>query len=82
MRVSWFFPVGAELLRRPALWSTAVRQLFALAPNKWWRRAPFLPIPDPAYLDFRMQTAYGDSEAGPMPDDVVTYLRWVKVWPK
>jgi hypothetical protein len=35
-------------------------------------------MPDPAYLRFRMQTAYGDPNRDPDPDDVVTYLRWCR----
>ena len=30
-----------------------------LAPDGWWRRPPHLPLPDPAYLRFRMVTAHG-----------------------
>lgn len=81
MSMSWYFPAGLALLRRPGLWATALKQSFALAPNKWWRRAPFLPIPDKPYLNFRLQTAYGDSESEPVADDIVTYLEWVKAWP-
>ena len=34
--------------------------------------------PIPAYLRFRSQTAYGDPEAPPTPEDVVAYLQWCK----
>ena len=39
-----------------------------LARPGWWRRPPFLPLPAPDYLRFRMETAYGgagDQRAGP-----------------
>ncbi len=49
-----------------------------LAPTGWWRRWPPLPRPDPAYLRFRLQTAYGDPGRDPDPGDVVTYLRWCR----
>ena len=39
---------------RPWLWPTALRQLRNFAPDGWWRRAPFLPIPDRALLEFRV----------------------------
>lgn len=64
--------------RRPSLWSTAVRQLFVLAPRGWWRRRPFLPLPDPDYLAFRLQTMYGDGSHEAEPDDLITYLTWVR----
>ena len=44
-------------------------------------RAPFLPLPDPAYVRFRMITQYGDPEQRPAPDDVLTYLGWCQRWP-
>lgn len=64
--------------RRPDLWATAVRQVLVLAPPGWWRRRPFLPVPDPAYLGFRLQTMYGDAGHQPEPGDVVTYLEWCR----
>jgi hypothetical protein len=70
------------VLVRPVLWSVAVRQLFVLAPRGWWRRSPFLPVPDRAYLRFRLQTAYGDPARAPEPADLVTYLHWCRAWPK
>jgi hypothetical protein len=43
----------------------------------WWRRPPFLPLPDPAYIQFRLETAYGVS-GRPEPADLVAYLRWCR----
>ncbi|HZQ29047.1 MAG TPA: hypothetical protein VFA94_15225 [Acidimicrobiales bacterium] len=63
---------------RPWLWPVAVVQLFALAPRGWWRRRPFLPLPDPDYLAFRLQTMYGDTTHQPEPGDVVAYLEWCR----
>lgn len=68
------------VLRHPALWLTAVRQAYLLAPRGWWRRRPFLPVPDREYLRFRMVTAYGMPDRHPEPDDVVTYLEWCRGW--
>jgi hypothetical protein len=62
---------------RPDLWFEAAAASVALAPHGWWRRWPPLPLPDPDYWRFRMQTAYGgDGDAPPEPDDVVDYLEW------
>ncbi len=66
------------MLARPWLWPTALRQVQALAPPRWWRRRPYLPLPDPAYLAFRLQTMYGDATRPPDPADVVAYLRWCR----
>ena len=60
---------------RPRLWWVAVRQAARIARPRWWRRAPFLPIPDADYLRFRLETAYGEVIA-PRPADLVAYLEW------
>jgi hypothetical protein len=73
---------GLAVAMRPGLWATAVAQMVRLAPSGWWRRVPFLPLPDAEYLRFRMSTAYGDPHAAPDPADVVTYLHWCRAWPK
>lgn len=77
----WVAAATVAVVRRPSLWTTAVRQVLVLAQPGWWRRAPHLPLPDPAYLRFRLQTAYGDATRPPEPADVVTYLRWCRAWP-
>ncbi|MFM7047602.1 MAG: hypothetical protein ACKOXX_06865 [Actinomycetota bacterium] len=66
------------VLRRPSLWVTAVRQMFRLAPNGWWRKAPFLPLPDERYLRFRLETQYGDAMHSTEPRDLLTYLAWCR----
>lgn len=70
--------VGVAVARRPGLWVTAARQARRLAPDRWWRRSPFLPLPDRAWLRFRSETQYGDPERAPDPDDVVTWLQWAR----
>ena len=74
-------PAARAVAGHPELWLTALRQLRLLTPDRWWRRAPFLPVPDAAYLRFRMETAYGDGGHAPEAHDVVTYLRWCRAWP-
>ena len=48
---------GAPAARaaRPALWATALRQALAPGPAAMVARAPFLPLPDPDYLRFRLR---------------------------
>jgi len=84
-RATWstmrgWLPIVGALARRPRLWPTAWRQAGRLAPDGWARRAPFLPLPDPAYVRFRMVTQYGDPSARPAPDDVLAYLGWCRRW--
>jgi hypothetical protein len=74
--------IGARLARHPGLWWTAIRQVRLLAVPGWWRRAPFLPLPDRAYLRFRLETAYGDPAHALEPADVITYLNWCRAWPE
>lgn len=69
-------PAVAAVAARPRLWRVAGRQLRRLAAPGWWRRPPFLPLPDRAYLGFRLETMYGDAAHPPEPGDLVTYLRW------
>jgi len=68
----------AALLRRPDLWPVAVREARRLAPDRWWRRPPFLPVPPPAYRRFRLQTMYGSADHPPDPADLVRWLEWCR----
>jgi hypothetical protein len=67
--------------RHPSLWRTAIVQSLRLAPRRWWRRPPFLPLPDRDYLRFRLQTQYGDADREPDEEDLLTYLRWCRRFP-
>lgn len=69
--------VGA-LAARPRLWPTAARQAARLVPRRWWRRRPFVPVPDRAWLRFRAETQYGDPDRAPGAGDVVTWLEWAR----
>lgn len=73
------FGATAVLVRRPDLWVTALRQFRVLVSPRWWRRAPFLPVPDAEYVRFRLQTAYGgDGTVRPTAGDLVAYLEWCR----
>ena len=76
---AWLRAAGG-VVARPRLWPTAVRQAVALAPPGWWRRRPFLPVPAPAYLRFRLETMYGGTAPVPEPGDLVQYLEWCREW--
>jgi hypothetical protein len=63
-------------LANPRLGLDLLSTAWAFRRRGWWRRAPFLPLPDPEYLRWRMFTAYGDEHAVPPVPDVVRFARW------
>jgi len=72
----------AAVLAHPSLWLTGLRQARRLARPGWWRRPPFLPLPAPDYLRFRIETAYGGAgDQPPAPADLLVYLRWCRAFP-
>jgi hypothetical protein len=77
--VTWV-RVAAAVARRPVLWPTALRQARRLARPGWGRRAPFLPLPAPGFVRFRLVTQYGSTGHPPETGDVVDYLRWCRQW--
>lgn len=78
----WAVRVVVALLPHPGLWATAVRQAFVLAAPGWWRRPPFLPLPAPDYLRFRLETIYGgEGDQAIEPADLLEYLRWCRDFP-
>ena len=58
--------VGARLLTRPRLWTTAARQATILT--------------TPAWRAFRLETQYGSSGHTPVPRDVMAWLAWCRSW--
>jgi hypothetical protein len=63
-------------VRRPRLAVDLVRVTWRFRSSGWYRRFPFLPLPDPTYVRWRMYTAYGDYNAIPTVTDVERYARW------
>lgn len=65
------------VLRRPTIIPAALRSALAMAPVRWWRRAPFLPLPDPSYWRFRIETSMGGAgEVPPSPSEIVDVVKW------
>jgi hypothetical protein len=65
------------LLRHPTKLPRALGAAMSLAPRGWWRRPPFLPVPDPGYWRFRMETANGgDGDVPPSPEEVLEVVDW------
>ena len=70
--------VVVAVLRRPSLWWVALQQWRRTTPNGWWRRRPYLPVPNRDYLRFRLVTQYGREDAPIAAGDVLDYLLWCK----
>ncbi len=69
------------VLRRPSLWFVALLSLGRLARVGWWRRWPPIPAPDPAYLAWRTQTAYGhvgEPDAYRRAEDLISFLEYCR----
>jgi hypothetical protein len=67
----------ARALVNPRLALDLLRTGWAFRRRDWWRKPPFLPIPDRTYLKWRMYTAYADENAVPPAEDVAKEVkRW------
>ncbi|MFI5236124.1 MAG: hypothetical protein ACHQXA_10460 [Gemmatimonadales bacterium] len=63
-------------LLSPSLAVALLSAFWAFRRRRWWTRPPFIPLPDPTYLRWRMYTAYGDESAVPPVDDLIHFSRW------
>jgi hypothetical protein len=68
--------LAGRALLSPRLALDLTRTAWAFRRRNWWRQSPFVPVPDPTYLRWRMYTAYGDERAVPPADDVIRFARW------
>lgn len=66
------------VVRRPSLWFEGLRAVVAMAPRGWWRRSPYLPLPDEDYAAWRLATAHGDAAVPLEPRELIRYLEWRK----
>lgn len=63
-------------ISHPLLAAEAVRFALATSAPGWFRKPPFLPVPEPEYRDWRLITAYGRTGHLPSPVEVEDFLRW------
>ena len=63
-------------LLRPWLWPTLLSAAWAFRARGWYRRPPFLPRPSKVYMEWRLDTAYGDPAAVPPTDELLRFLKW------
>lgn len=79
MKRFWFYLcVSGAVLLRPTLWPVTVKQLIRFAPDRWWRRAPFLPLPTSSIMSFRSEAMYGNADCTPKSHDVIVWLEWCR----
>jgi len=68
--------LAGRAVRRPSLAVDLVRVAWRFRNRRWYRRFPFVPLPDREYVRWRMDTAYGSPDAIPPAADVERYVRW------
>ena len=68
--------LALRTIRRPRLGIDLLKIAWRFRSREWYKRFPFIPLPDPTYLRWRMYTAYGDYNAIPSARDVERYARW------
>lgn len=65
----------------PRVGSDLLRVAWRFRSLNWYRRFPFLPLPDAMYVRWRMHTAYGSYDAVPSVNEVERYARWAVTEP-
>ena len=73
--------LALRCLAHPSLAVDLLRVSWRFRPIDWYRRPPFLPLPDRTYMAWRMYTAFGDPHAVPTADDAERYARWASRTP-
>lgn len=69
-------PFATLAARDPRLLLPLLAAAWRFRARGWYRRAPFLPLPPPDYVAWRLHTAYGDEQAVPPAPHLARYLRW------
>jgi hypothetical protein len=77
----WTPGLGRYLLRHPDHGLTLARAGWRLRREGWYRRVPFLPLPDERYWHFRMVTVNGTSGPPLSPTSMYDAARWAITQP-
>ncbi|HQR19186.1 MAG TPA: hypothetical protein PK948_12510 [Gemmatimonadales bacterium] len=67
---------AVRALVNPRLAADLLRAGWAFRRRRWWATLPFLPLPDQAYLRWRMYTAYGAEDTVPPLADLIRFVQW------
>lgn len=70
-----FVLIGRAVLNPRVAWDLT-SLAWSMRRRGWFREPPFLPLPPPEYVRWRMYTAYGDEGAVPPAEDVLRVARW------
>ena len=70
------FALFARAIINPRVAWDLVALAWSMRRRRWHREPPFLPLPPPEYVRWRMLTAYGDEDAVPPVEDVIRLARW------
>lgn len=76
MRRFWAPRLGRYLVVHPFDAVLLVRAGWRLRSKRWWRTAPFLPLPPKAYWEFRMVTLGGTKGFQATPSELVDAAKW------
>jgi hypothetical protein len=76
------FALALRAAPRPRLAAALLRVAWRFRTRSWYRRFPFLPLPDRTYLRWRMYTAYGNADAVPPTSDIERYALWSARYPR
>jgi len=68
--------LAGRALLNPRIAGDLLSLAWAFRRREWWRKAPFLPVPDAVYLHWRLHTAYGAERELPPVEDVLRFAHW------
>lgn len=68
--------IAGLALRQPGLAAGLLGAAWRFRARDWYRRRPFLPLPPAEYVAWRLDTAYGSTDAVPGARELERYLRW------
>ncbi|MGH8957390.1 MAG: hypothetical protein ACRDVK_01815 [Acidimicrobiia bacterium] len=77
MAVTRSIATANHTLRAPTqLLPSLISASYAFRARRWWKRSPFLPLPDSEYTRWRLYTAYGNKRQRPSFGDIATFAVW------
>jgi putative NIF3 family GTP cyclohydrolase 1 type 2 len=75
----WPKGLARYLAHHPSDVAPVLSSAWVMRRSQWWRIKPYLPIPDPAYWEFRVSTANGSLGSDVSPEAVVAAARWSRL---